>query len=134
MGKSLINYDVLRMRLKRFALFAGRMAARPALLLYYVLTSRETPFKDKMVIFTTLAYVVLPIDLLSTKRLPIIGWADEIASLSVTYEKLCKYITPEIERKADAVLDRWFASDYSNRNVEVGRILETTYEGPSNEA
>ena len=62
--------------------------------------------------FQTLSYLVLPIDILDAKRLPIIGWFDEIASLSVTYQKVCKNITPEIEAKVDAILDRWFP-DYA---------------------
>ena len=45
---------------------------------------------------------------MDAKRLPIIGWFDEIVSLSVTYQKVCKNITPEIEAKVDAILDRWF--------------------------
>lgn len=108
MGKSIINYSVLKGKIRAFASLAGRAATRPALLLYYVLRSRETPFKDKVTIFTTLAYVILPVDLLSAKRIPIIGWMDEVASLSVAYEKMVSHITPEMERRADDTLDRWF--------------------------
>lgn len=53
-------------------------------------------------------YIILPVDILNAKRLPIIGWFDEIASLSVTYQKVRDNITPEIEAKADALLDKWF--------------------------
>jgi len=35
-------------------------------------------------------------------------WFDEIASISVAYQKVSKHITPEIEAKVDAILDRWF--------------------------
>ena len=52
--------------------------------------------------------LVLPIDILDAKRLPFVGWLDEIASLSVTYSNVCKNITPEMEAKVDAILDRWF--------------------------
>ena len=49
-----------------------------------------------------------PIDILDARRLPIIGWIDEIASLSVTYQKVRDNITPEIEAKTDVLLDKWF--------------------------
>ncbi len=58
--------------------------------------------------FLKTAYVILPVDLLSAKRIPIIGWMDEVASLSVAYEKMVSHITPEMERRADDTLDRWF--------------------------
>ena len=109
---NIINYSALWDRISEYARKAGRVTTRPVLLLYYVMKSKETPWKDKMLIFSTLSYLVLPIDILDAKRLPIIGWFDEIASLSVTYQKVCKNITPEIEAKVDSVLDKWF-SDYA---------------------
>lgn len=81
---------------------------RPMLLMYYVMESKETPKKDKLLIFSALTYVVFPIDFLDAKRLPIIGWLDEIVSVSIAYQKICKYITPQMEIKVDEVLDRWF--------------------------
>ena len=105
---SIINYDVLWDKISNFARKAGRVSTRPVLLLYYVLKSKETPRSDKMLILSTLSYLVLPIDILDAKRLPFVGWIDEIASLSVTYNKVCKNITPEMEAKVDAILDKWF--------------------------
>lgn len=109
MGRArIINYDVLMERISEYARTAGRVTTRPVLLLYFVMKSKETPWKDKMLVFSTLSYLVLPIDILDAKRVPIIGWFDEIASLSVTYQKVCKNITPEIEAKVDSILDKWF--------------------------
>lgn len=105
---SIINYAALLDRIGEYAIKAGRVTTRPILLLYYVMKSKDTPWNDKMLILSTLSYLVLPIDILDAKRLPIIGWFDEIASLSVTYQKVCKNITPEIEAKTDALLDKWF--------------------------
>jgi len=105
---NVINYDVLWDRIGEYARKAGRMTSRPILLLFYVMKSKDTPWKDKMLIFSTLSYIVLPFDILNAKRLPIIGWFDEIASLAVTYQKVCKNITPEIEAKVDGILDHWF--------------------------
>ena len=110
--KTIIDYSALFERIGEYASKAGRVTTRPVLVLFYVMKSKDTPWKDKMLILSTLSYLVLPIDIMDAKRLPIIGWFDEIASLSVTYQKVCKNITPEIEAKVDTILDRWFP-DYA---------------------
>lgn len=108
MERTIINYDALWSRINEYVTKAGRMATRPVLLLYYVMKSKNTPLKDKLLILSTLSYIVSPIDILDAKRIPFIGWIDEIVSLSVTYQKVCDNITPEIESKVDAILDKWF--------------------------
>ena len=105
---TIINYSALFERIGEYARKAGRLTTRPVLVLFYVMKSKDTPWMDKMLILSTLSYLVLPIDILDAKRLPIIGWFDEIASLSVTYQKVCKNITPEIEAKVERILDKWF--------------------------
>lgn len=108
MSTSVINYAALWERISDFARKAGRATIRPVLLLYYVMMSKNTSWKDRMLIFSTISYIIFPIDILNAKRLPIIGWFDEIASLSVTIQKMRKNITPEIEAKVDDILDKWF--------------------------
>ena len=100
-------------KLQEYAIKIGRISARPLLLLYFIMVSKDTPERDKLMILSTISYLVLPIDLISAKRLPVIGWIDEAFSLSVTYQKVKKNITPEIERKTDALLDKWFP-DYTD--------------------
>jgi uncharacterized membrane protein YkvA (DUF1232 family) len=46
--------------------------------------------------------------LISAKRLPVIGWIDEIASITYAYKKVRKHITPEIEWKVESLLMDWF--------------------------
>ena len=104
---SMIEFPSLWDKIKTYAKKVGRVAARPVLLLYYVMKSEETPMKDKLTIFGALAYVILPVDLLNAKRLPLIGWIDEVVSLAIAVQRMQKYITPEIEAKADAQLDKW---------------------------
>lgn len=87
---------------------AGRAAMRPVLVLWYVMRSPDTPKKDKLAIFASLAYLVLPIDLLDAKRLPIIGWLDEAVSIAVMIQKMSKHITPDIEANVNIQLDKWF--------------------------
>lgn len=102
------EHSVLLEKIGYWAKKAGRASARPVLLLWFVMTSSNTPKSEKIMLASAIAYVVLPIDLISAKRLPVIGWLDEIVSITVAYQKVCKYITPEMERRADAILDRWF--------------------------
>ena len=111
--QNLINTAVLKDKLQVYAMKVGRISARPVLLLYFIMVSKDTPKSDKLMILSTISYLVFPIDLVSAKRLPIIGWIDEAFSLSVAYQKVSKNITPEIERKTDAILDKWFP-EYTN--------------------
>lgn len=111
--QSLINTKVLKEKLQEYAMKVGRISARPLLLLYFIMVSKDTPKSDKLMILSTISYLILPVDLISAKRLPLIGWIDEAFSLSVVYQKVSKNITPEIERKTDALLDKWFP-EYTN--------------------
>ena len=110
---SIIDTVVLKDRLQEYAMKVGRISARPLLVLYFIMVSKDTPKSDKLMILSTISYLVFPIDFISAKRLPIIGWIDEASSLSVAYQKVSKNITPEIERKTDALLDKWFP-EYAN--------------------
>ena len=96
-----------------YATKVGRISARPVLLLYFVMVSKDTPKSDKLMIVSTISYLVFPIDLVWAKRLPIIGWIDEAFSLSVAFQKVSKNITPEIEWKTDKLLDKRF-HEYTN--------------------
>lgn len=106
--QSFINTKVLKDKLHEYAIKVGRISARPLLLLYFIMVSKDTPKNDKLMILSTISYLVFPIDLISAKRLPIIGWIDEAFSLSVAYQKVSKNISPEIKRQTDALLDKWF--------------------------
>ena len=110
---NIIDTAVLKEKVQEYAMKVGRISARPVLLLYFIMISKDTPKSDKLLILSTISYLVFPIDLISAKRLPIIGWIDEAFSLSVAYQKVCKNITPEIERKTDELLDKWF-SEYTS--------------------
>ena len=110
---SIIDTAALKDKLQEYATKVGRISARPLLLLYFIMVSKDTPKSDKLIILSTISYFVFPIDLISAKRIPIIGCIDEVLSLSVAYQKMSKNITLEIERKTDALLDKWFP-EYSN--------------------
>lgn len=103
--EKIINYSLLWDMVCGYAKKIGRAGARPMLQLFFVLKSDETPRSEKILIYSTLAYLVFPIDLISAKRLPVIGWIDEVVSLTVAYQKVKRYVTPEIENKVERILD-----------------------------
>lgn len=103
-----LDYNALWDSICKWSKKAGRAATRPVLLMWYVMRSKETPRGDKWTIFGSLAYLILPIDILDAKRLPVIGWLDEVTSLAVLVQKMSKYITPDMEGRAEAQLDKWF--------------------------
>lgn len=70
---SIIETYALKDKLQEYATKVGRISARPLLLLYFIMVSKDTPKSDKLVILSTLSYLVFPIDLISAKRLPVIG-------------------------------------------------------------
>lgn len=102
------NLPVLWDKIKTYAKHLGRSTTRQVLLMYYVLKCDETPKSDKVVIYSALVYLVLPISLISFRRHPLIGWFDEAASIAIAFRKIRQNITPIIEYQADQVLDRWF--------------------------
>lgn len=103
-----LDYNALWVGICRWSRKAGRTATRPVLLMWYVMRSKDTSKIDKWAIFGSITYLILPIDILDAKRIPIIGWLDEVVSLAVLVQKMSKHITPEMEARADAQLDIWF--------------------------
>lgn len=100
---------------------AGRSASRPVLLMWFVMKSRKTPAKDKWAIFCSLAYLVMPFSLLKAKKVPVLGLIDEAVSLAIMIRKMARYVTPEMNHRADEILNRWFSSSANNS------LAETSY-------
>ena len=62
MKKSIINKSYLWEKIHEYARKAGRASTRPLLLMYYVLKSDSTPKSAKAIIYGSLAYLILPIN------------------------------------------------------------------------
>ena len=105
-----IDYDFWWEKIADYAKLVGRTTARPVLLLYYVLRSPETPSSDKMLIVAALSYLILPIDLISAKRLPVIGWIDEAFSLVYAYKKVCRSPDSGVDNLLFWFLVHWYKS------------------------
>ena len=82
----------------------GIKVLEPALTLYYVMKSPNTPMDIKIKIGGTLGYLILPIDLVPD-AIPVAGYADDLIAL-LKVVKMCRdYITPEIEAQVNAKLN-----------------------------
>lgn len=108
MSNNVINYSLLWEKIKENAKRIGREGVRQTLLMYFVLKSQNTPRSEKILIYSAIVYLVFPIDLIPSKRIPIIGWLDELVSATIAIQKLQRYITPAIEYEVDHILDDWF--------------------------
>lgn len=78
-----------------------------------MLQSNNTSLRDKAIIATYLAYVILPIDLIPSSRFSMLGWADEILSIEIVFDRMRKYITLEMYDKVEKQLDAWIPNTSS---------------------
>ncbi|MBO6075047.1 MAG: DUF1232 domain-containing protein [Paludibacteraceae bacterium] len=99
--------------IKEYARKAGRMAAKPLLQFYYVVTDGETTTAEKAMIYACIAYVVLPFSLLPRAAYKLLGIMDEAAAVLFVYTKIKDKITPAIEIEVENTLDAWFGAEYS---------------------
>lgn len=96
-------------KIKRNARRLGRGTTKMVLLMYYVLRSKDTPTSAKVIVYGALAYLVLPINLISVRRFRFLGLADEALAIAIAYKKISQHVTPEMEQEAEATLDKWFS-------------------------
>ena len=104
----LANPEQLWQYIKQYVVMAGREATRMVLELYYVVKAPTTPVLDKTIIIGALAYQLLPKDLMNCARFGILGLADNVATLAVSYNRVKHRITPEIKTKVEDILNQWF--------------------------
>ena len=72
---------------------------------YYCAFDRNTPLHVKSALLATLAYFVLPADVVPD-FLPALGYADDAASLAVTLRLVAAHILPVHRAAAEAALER----------------------------
>lgn len=92
---------------------AGRVTLRPLLLFYFVMQDENTSVIDKAIIYGCIAYVLLPYSLIPRAIFRILGVLDETAAVMMVYKRVHDKITPEMENRADDLLDSWFGADYA---------------------
>lgn len=108
-GKSKELFDKLR----PYALKAGRVAARPMLQFYYVMTDEKTPTLDKALVYAAIIYTISPVSLIPSAVYKLLGVLDEGAAVLYVYKKVKERITPEINAKVDETLNAWLGEEYN---------------------
>ena len=97
-------------KIGNYAKKAGRVATKPLLQLYYVLTMGETTTLEKALIVGAILYTIMPFSLISVKAHKILGMLDEGLAVLYVVKKVQHKITPEINQKVEETLDAWFGA------------------------
>ena len=92
--------EKFRDKLKRYAKAAGREVVRPAIILYHVAKSDDTPSEIKLSIYGVLAYFIMPVDSVPDFT-PVVGYVDDLGALAAVTMMAAAHVTPEIEENAD---------------------------------
>jgi uncharacterized membrane protein YkvA (DUF1232 family) len=107
------KFSSLWERMLPYAKKTGRVAARPLLLFYFVVTDSETSTLEKALIYGCIAYVIMPFSILPRVIYRFVGIMDEAAAVLFVYSKIKDKITPAIEAKVETMLDAWFGAEYA---------------------
>lgn len=99
-------------KIKPYVQTAGRATAKPLLQFYYVMVDEATPSLDKVLIYAAIFYTISPVSLIPSSVYKLLGVFDEGAAILYVYKKVKERITPEIDLKAESILDEWFGVQY----------------------
>jgi uncharacterized membrane protein YkvA (DUF1232 family) len=77
---------------------AGQELIEQALTLYYVMKAPDTPMAVKGSIVAALGYLISPIDAIPDV-IPVLGYSDDLAVLTLVIYLIANHITPAIERQ-----------------------------------
>lgn len=111
----LYSDESLMTKISRFAKRAGLNTTYYVLLLYTMLISEKTAFKDKAVIIGALGYFICPIDLIPDIMIGT-GFLDDASILMYALTTISSSITPEIRLDARKRLHQIFEFDDSELN------------------
>jgi uncharacterized membrane protein YkvA (DUF1232 family) len=118
-------------KLSQFAKQAGQNVVEKALTLYYAAQRPETPLWAKAVIYSSLAYFVLPADAIPDFT-PIVGYTDDLSAIASAMTAVAFSITPEVKAAAKQQAAAWFGanatSDSSPESPNAHPIREISIE------
>lgn len=89
-------------KVERVAKKVGATVLLPVFILYYMLQDDKVPLKYKAYIIGALGYFILPLDLIPDAILPVIGFTDDLAVVTLVLKLVKNSITPEIKARANA--------------------------------
>lgn len=103
-------------KVAKVAKTAGLKAIYMALRLFNTAMASSTPAAARALIFGSLGYFILPIDLVPD-LIPGVGYTDDIAALGTAIGLVAQYITPEIDNDSKQQLHKWFG-DYNEKDLD----------------
>lgn len=107
-----VKYSDMMDKLRPWALRVGRVAARPILQFYYVMTDDKTSTLDRVLIYAAIAYTILPMDLVPRAVYKFLGVLDDGVAVMYVYRKIKGMITPKINAKVEDRLNEWLGVEY----------------------
>ena len=112
------NADEVMAWLKPYAVKVGRVAAKPMLQFYYVMTDEDTSTLDRILVYAAILYTISPVSLVPRAVYKVLGILDEGAAMMFVYKKVKERITPDIDNKVEQTLNEWFGTEYELINEE----------------
>lgn len=110
-------YQSMKDKILIYGKKAGRIAAKPLLIFYYVLKDPSLTTRDRMLIYGCIFYVISPINLIPQRVFKLLGVMDEATAIVLVIRKVRDKITPEIIAKANATIVEWFDEPASVSNI-----------------
>ncbi|WP_449039146.1 YkvA family protein [Parabacteroides goldsteinii] len=98
-------------KVERVAKKVGATVLLPVFTLYYMLQDDKVSLRHKAYIVGALGYFILPIDLIPDGILPVIGFTDDIAVMTLVLKLVKDSITPEIKARANARVSEIIGTD-----------------------
>lgn len=93
----------------------GRETVEKILWLYYASRRPQTPKWAKTLIYSTLAYFILPVDAIPD-FIPISGYTDDVTAIAAALATLAAYVDDDVKRRTTTKLKLWFGDE---DNVEI---------------
>ncbi|MDD6783808.1 MAG: DUF1232 domain-containing protein [Prevotellaceae bacterium] len=98
--------------IRPYAIKVRRVAAKPLLQFYYVMTDEKTPTLDRVLVYTAILYTISSVSLIPSAVFKVLGVLDEGAAMLFVYKKIKERITPDVNYKVDNTLNEWFGAEY----------------------
>ena len=86
---------------------AGRSIAKPALEVLEMAIDPLTPTNVRISLIASLAYLIMPLDLLPD-FMPVVGFSDDFVALTAVLSIWSKYKTPDIRIRAEEKINKLF--------------------------
>jgi len=101
--------DVNETSLREKLLSVPSHIVEKALLLYALLTARDTPAWIRALVVAALAYLINPLDLVPDALVGI-GLTDDLAVMALALERASRYVTPAVRERAKALAPEWLGN------------------------